>query len=113
MTKKAATLSYETRARLFYGLVAVSVVSLVVYISAVNLTVHNTAARQALETQVSVLSTRLSELEFNAIALKNNVSLDVAIAHGFEEVKTPSFITRTAGRPLSFNTSASLSNIHP
>ncbi len=80
------------------------IASLLLYAYAVNAAVRNTVARGALETQVGTLTTHLSEMEFTYINEKNKVDLGLAIERGFTEVTHPTYISRTAGRSLSFNT---------
>ena len=94
-------LTFDLRARTFGVLAALLCASLVMYIYAVTVTVHNTARRQALEGQVASITTSLSELEFNSIALKNKIDLDLALAHGFSEVTSPTYVARSAGPALT------------
>ncbi|MBX4189309.1 hypothetical protein KW785_01780 [Candidatus Parcubacteria bacterium] len=98
------TISYDTRVRTFWTLTLIGVVSLALYVYGVLATVHHTVARQALQAQVSELTTQVSELEFKAIALKNEVNLNLAMSRGFKEVTDPLFISRSAAKSLSFNT---------
>ncbi len=104
MIIKAKTLSYETRARTFWALTAISAIALVVYIIAVLATVRHTVVRQSLQKQVSTLSTEVNNLEFTYIALQNGVTLDLAYAKGFKDVSDPLYISRSAAASLSFNT---------
>lgn len=102
--KHTKSIPYDVRVRAFWTLATLCLALLVIYIYAVNATVHNTLARQTLQNEAANLSTHISEMEYNAITLKNNVSLDLALAHGFQEVTSPIFITRSDGRALSMNT---------
>ena len=103
MTSKTRVISYENRVRFFWALVAISILSLSVYIYAINVTARNIALRQNLEEQVATVSTSLSSLEFAYIKLKNNVTLELARHYGFREVRNPLYISRTPSAPLSFN----------
>lgn len=103
MIQKAKAISYDTRAKAFWFLVVASVVMVIIYIGAIEVTVHNTVARQTLQNQNSSLATVVSEMEFQDIALKNNVNLDLAYAHGFKDVTAPTYISRSAATSLSMN----------
>jgi len=103
MIQKAKTISYDARARAFWILAVSCVLMVVVYIGAIEMTVHNTVARQTLQSQSDALSTVVSQLEFQDIALKNNVDLNLAYAHGFKDVTAPVYISRAAGISLSMN----------
>ncbi|MBX4199939.1 hypothetical protein KW790_00545 [Candidatus Parcubacteria bacterium] len=81
-----------------------TLLSLVIYIYAVNSAVRNTVARKDLESRIALVSTHLSEMEFKYISLKNKVDLKLALNRGFKEVTTPVFISRSSSRSLSFNT---------
>jgi hypothetical protein len=110
MIQKAKTISYDTRQRAFWLLAIASVLCIIVYIGAVEMTVHNTVARATLQKQSTGLATAVSELEFQDIALKNNVNLDLAYAHGFKDVTAPVYISRTAAVSLSMNVPSGLRN---
>lgn len=103
MTHITKSISYDTRTRAFWTLIILSIASLVVYVLAINMTVRNTVTRQILGAEVATVSTQLGELEFSYIALKNKVSLDVAYARGFQNVVSPQYISRGAGRSLTMN----------
>ena len=92
---KYHTISYDIRARVFWALVGLSLASLFIYVYAVLATVGHTVSREALVKESSALATRVSELEFKDIALKNKVNLEVALAQGFSEVKSPLYVSRS------------------
>ena len=104
MTLSSKTISYDNRVRLFWGLVSICILSLVLYVYAVNATARNIAVIQGLEKEVARASGSLSSLEFAYIELKNNVTLDLAYQYGFKEEKQPLYISRTKASTLSFNT---------
>lgn len=102
---RSRAISYEDRERAFWFLVSASLLSLIIYIYAINAAAHHIAVRQNLEKQVAETSARIGSLEFNVIALKNNVTLEVARSYGFEEVKAPLYVSRSASlNTLTFNT---------
>lgn len=95
----------EERERYFWFLASVSVCALLVYIYAINASAHNIAIRQNLERQVAESRSDLSALEFQAIALKNDITLEVAESHGFKEVSKPLYVSRgSKGTALTLNT---------
>ncbi|MDO8590188.1 MAG: hypothetical protein Q7R69_02855 [bacterium] len=104
MIHKTKTISYDHRARVFWILVAISILSLFAYIYAIHATARNIATRQNLERQMAKISANLGSLEFDYIELKNNVSLELAYQHGFREAKKPLYVSRTSVTSLSFNT---------
>lgn len=98
------TISYDTRTRVFWTFAVLSIISLIIYVWAINMTVRNTVTRQNLENDVASISTKIGELEFSYIALKNNVSLDMAYTKGFKKVSSAEYISRGASRSLTMNT---------
>lgn len=98
-------ISYDNRVRFFWVLVAISILSLSLYIYAVNATARNIATRQNLEREVAKIATTLDSLEFAYIGLKNDVTIELAYSYGFQEVKSPLYVSRARGASsLSFNT---------
>ena len=69
MSNKTRTVSYYNRVRLFWVLAAISVLSLGVYVYAINTIARNIAARQDLERQMIKVSADLDSLEFAYIGL--------------------------------------------
>lgn len=110
MTNKTKTLSiskyagYNYRAGFFWIMVAVSLLSVFVYIYAINTTARNIALRQNLEREISTASANLDSLEFAYIELKNNITIELAYNQGFREVKNPLYVSRAPSASLSFNT---------
>ena len=74
MINKTRIISYDNRARFFWVMVTVSILSIFVYVYAVNATARNIVTRQSLERQIGNISTNLNSLEFAYIQLKNNVT---------------------------------------
>ncbi len=83
------------------------VFSFVSYIYLVNRTVLNVVAREEVETVLSTLGTKVSELEFKYISLKNVVTMQYAYDRGFtkiDEGRDVYFAVRSGSRDLSVNT---------
>lgn len=104
MINKIKTISYENRARFFWILVGISILSLFVYVYAIHATARHVANRQELEKKVADISSNLNSLEFTFIELRNNVTMELAYNYGFQEVKNPLYISRRGQSSLSFNT---------
>lgn len=104
MMSKTKTISYDNRIRFFWVLVAISILSLFIYIYAINATARNIATRQGLERQIAKISTGLDSLEFAYIELKNNITIEIALQHGFREVSSPLYVSRARAASLTFNT---------
>ena len=100
-----AYVGYDNRVRLFWTLVTFSILSLFVYIYAINNTARNIAVRQNFEKQITDTSTKLDSLEFAYIELKNNITIELAHNYGFQEVRNPLYVSRTSRASLSFNNS--------
>ena len=91
---KAKILNIHKNKVIFLAMLLVSALSVVVYIYAVTRTVHNIVNRQSIETELSKLSTNISELEFQYIAIKNGVTIDFAKSLGFQLSNRTVFVTR-------------------
>jgi len=104
MSKKTKTISYHNRVRFFWSLVAISILSLGVYVYAINTIARNVASRQDLEKQIVKMRAGLDSLEFAFVELKNNITIELAQDYGFKEVKTPLYVSRARPTSLSFNT---------
>ena len=104
MTNRIQIISYDNRIRVFWILVAISILSLFTYMSAINITARNIAKRSNLENQITVKRNDLDTLEFKYIELKNNITADLASYYGFKEAKDPLYISRGSKTTFSFNT---------
>jgi hypothetical protein len=94
--EKIMTLAEEKAT--YWVLAAVLVVSFGIYVYFVNQTIWNVVQRQRLETQMTGLNNRLSELEFKYISMENDVTIDKAYALGFKDVNEPKFVSRRASQ---------------
>lgn len=104
MNNKIRTISYDPRVYFFWTLVTISVLSLFIYIYAINTTARNIALSQDLERQMANISVNFNSLEFAYIELRNNVTLELAYQHGFQEAQSPLYVSRNSSQSLSFNT---------
>ena len=101
--QKTKIISYDRRVYLFWILVFISIISLSTYIYAVNAIARNIAIKQNLERQITNMANDFNSLEFAYIGLRNNVTMELAYQHGFQEVKSPLYISRIHPKSLSFN----------
>ena len=85
-------------------LAVVSLMSFSIYIYAIHAIARNIVVRQGLEKQIAEVSTKLDLLEYSYIELKNDVTIELAYLHGFQEVKDPLYVSRSRNTSLSFNT---------
>src|SRR3989344_6420097 len=91
---KTVSLEYEDGRKAFWFLALVSVLSLAVYFYGINATAHNVSFREESERKVAELNVTLATLEFQYIALRNEVTLDTAREFGLAEIRKPLFIAR-------------------
>jgi hypothetical protein len=91
---KAKVLNIHKNKAIFLAMLAVSALSIIVYIYAVTRTVHNIVDRQSIERELSLLSTNISEFEFQYIAIKNGVTIDLAKSLGFQLSSHTVFVSR-------------------
>jgi len=68
---------------IFLALACITVVSIFSYIVLVNKTVLNAVAKEKTENEIASLNSALSEKEFEYIAAKGKVTMDLAHAKGF------------------------------
>jgi len=101
--KVLSAVSYDDRVRAFWFLAGAFLFALATYIYAVNATAHHVAERAALEREAANLSSEIATLEFQSIALKSDITLDVARSYGFTEVEKPLYVSADKANSLSFN----------
>ena len=82
--------NYE-KAIFWSGLFCVSLL-LVLYGYFLNSAIHNVVNREKAENKVAEISSKIGELEYQYIALKNGITSDLAYSLGFETLSNPTFI---------------------
>lgn len=80
--------------RLFYGLSALFVLTVILYAHFLNETVTNVVERQATQEKIAELSSEVSELEFAYIQKQNEITLRYARKLGFREVSDPNYVVK-------------------
>lgn len=101
---KTKTISYDARVRTFWTLATICTLALVVYMYSVNMTIRNTVAREDLEGEVARLAAESSALEFEYIAKRHEIDMELASTFGLHEVKNPVYVSRTQSNSLTLNT---------
>jgi hypothetical protein len=91
--RTAAIAISESRA-VRLALIAVAFVSALYYAYAIQETVKNVALRQEVQAELVRAEAEASDLEFRAIALKNSVTVEKALAMGFVPYEKTTFLSR-------------------
>ncbi|MEN9649477.1 MAG: hypothetical protein RL094_444 [Candidatus Parcubacteria bacterium] len=84
----------KTSAVIFWAQVGLIVAMISMYMYLVNKTVWNVVARQQAESSIVSLNSKLSDLEFQYITSKNNITLEMAQSLGYESTHNTVFVTR-------------------
>ncbi len=103
MARALSSVSYDDRVKAFWFLAGACLFALATYVYAVNATAHHVAERAALEREASDLSAEIATLEFKSIALKGDITLELAHQYGFKEVEQPLYVAADKDNSLSFN----------
>ncbi len=91
---KSKTISFPQHKHIFLALFAISLISLVLYVYAINQTVRNIVLRQNTQAELSRLTSRIGEMEFTYISQQNSIGLNKAHAMGFKEISSNTYVTR-------------------
>jgi cell division protein FtsL len=85
---------------IFISLVSIAIVLALFYVVLINKAVHNAVAKEKIETEITSLSSELSEKEFAYISGKGEITLDLAESKGFVSAKDKtSFVTLAKPAP--------------
>ncbi len=88
--------------QIFWGVFTLLLLLGTSYVFFVNKTILNIVERESFEEKIITLNSQISELEFDYIALKNNITIDYAHSVGFHNVDSVKFASRKlAGQGLS------------
>ncbi len=92
--------------RIFSVLVALAIFSFVLYGYFISVSVVNVLVRESASSDIVAISSKVSDLETQYLALKNEITIEYAYANGFKDIKDKRFTTRTslANRGLTVNT---------
>ncbi len=82
-----------TARRLFFLFVALFFVLLSLYMYLINATVRNVVQYGRLQAQNSALSVQVDSLQSSYIAQKSAISLSVAYSEGYQDARSPQFIS--------------------
>jgi len=92
--------------KIFWFLSVFVITSIIFYGFLVNQTVINIVERENIQDEITMLNSEISGLEFDYIALKNEINLKYAYSVGFEDAKNVEFASRRlSDKVLSINLS--------
>ena len=80
--------------KIFWFLAGVIGISSMLYVYLVNQTILNIVMRENVESEMVDLESKISELEFEYITLKNDINIDYAYSIGFVDVEKVKFASR-------------------
>ncbi len=89
---------------IFRVLLGVLIFSLAFYIFCIRATIHNVVARQNLESESSKLTLSIGNQEFEYIAKRNAVTLQLAYSLGFSDAQVKNYISQNPGTKVAFLT---------
>ena len=92
MVEKVLQLNKEKT--LFWTLVGIFLLSAGLYFYFINTITRNTVALQNLENESTQLTLTIGSEEFQYIALRNSITLDLAYSLGFKEAGVKNYISR-------------------
>ena len=85
--------AFRYRERIVVFLIGIIAVAATAYIFYVREAVMNVVARQHVTSAIQASNSTLSNLENQYFVLKNSITMDMAIANGFEPTKVNAFIS--------------------
>ncbi len=86
----------------FWTIFGILTLSIAFYMYCVNVTVHNTVARQNLEQEASRLALKIGNEEFQYITMRNSVTIGLAHSLGFRESAPSQYISRSEEAKVAF-----------
>lgn len=97
----------NTHTYLIYAIIALFLTLCVMlgsYAYLINKTVLNVVAREKAEDQIASLNSKVGDMEFKEMSLRNTLTLDLAHSLGFSDATTINFVNRsTPAKNLSFS----------
>ena len=87
-------LEFDNRKKAFWVILVAVFACFLAYIYFVNLTIANIVERRILVSEISILSSEISEMEFEYLALGKEITPDLAFSLGFYESSNINFVTR-------------------
>ena len=92
------------RTKTYFFIFAITLVMFfVLYAFLLNKTIMNVVVREKTEREIARLSSKIGELEFQNMTAKNQITLDLAHAKGFEDTLPTKFIARGRSQTLTYN----------
>jgi hypothetical protein len=84
--------------RLFWGVLSLVIFSLVAYVYFLSVSIYGVIARKHAESEISVLSAKVSMLESRYAVLDKAINLELAHSRGFVDISVPKYISREVVR---------------
>lgn len=101
-TARSVVASFSDNRVVFVAIATIFFMLCSMYVTLIHQTIRNVAARQLLETEMSMLNTKIGELEFRSISMKNDVTIDRAYALGFNDADDMKFVSRKSLSSVAF-----------
>ena len=98
---KAQELQFDNRKTAFWVLFLAVFACFLAYVYFVNLTIANVVERRSMVSEIRVLSSDISEMEAEYLALSRVITPDVALSMGFHESSRVDFVTRATHTNLA------------
>jgi hypothetical protein len=83
----------------FWSLIGIFIFCIFSYGYCVRGTIVNIVERQNIENEISVLNSKINDLESEYIKAKNNITPELATSLGFVSVSTHKFVTKSVKNP--------------
>ena len=91
--------------RIFWGFVALLVMSLAVYVYFLSMSVYAVVERKGAESHSNKINSHLSQLETEYVALDKQIDLALAHERGFADISVPKYLsTKSPEKTLSIRT---------
>lgn len=91
----------ENDRSVFWALVALLGLSVLLYLYFLSISVGAVIARKSAEQNISMLTSKISQLETTYVALDRRIDPTLARAEGFVDIATPQYITQETTRNTS------------
>ncbi|MSR73046.1 hypothetical protein EXS61_00335 [Candidatus Parcubacteria bacterium] len=85
---KAKIIELKNERTMVWVTLAFVVTLLLLYVYFMNETVFTVAKRASLQQELALHTSKISQLEFKSISLRNNIDLALAYSLGFNDIKT-------------------------
>ncbi|MFZ2522959.1 MAG: hypothetical protein WAW92_01070 [Minisyncoccia bacterium] len=98
---KQKVLEINREKTMFWMLLGTLFLAIGFYMYFINVTIHNTVARQNLESEGSSLALSIGNKEFEYISRRNNITLALAHELGYKNVKGIAYVNASGGKVVA------------